>query len=99
MFKVMNKLRMPNSFINMITLLFQNVVVSINIYNQVVKLLGIHRNACQGCPLAPHMFIIVVVKNAVRTSLLKATSNAIPNKYLVNMLRALHLLSEPKSLA
>lgn len=71
------------TFINMITLLFQNIVVSISINNQVTKLFGIHRGARQGCPLAPYMFITVAVKNAVRTSLLKATSfNAIPQQII-----------------
>lgn len=68
---------MPNSFINMIRLLFQDVAISVNINNQASKPFGIHRRVHQGCHLAPDMFIIVgealnaTVKNAVKIGLIK----------------------------
>lgn len=97
-FKVMKKSMMLNSIIDMIRLLFQNVVVSININNQVIKPFGIHKGARQGCPLPPYLFNIVGVKNVVRTDLLKIPSlfNAISNKPLVNMLKNTSLIMRAK---
>lgn len=43
MFKVVEKLGMPNSFINMFRLLFQDASVSIQINNQVTNLFDLHR--------------------------------------------------------
>lgn len=77
MFQVIKKLGVPSLFIHMIRLLFQNVVVSVKINNQVTKPFAIRRDVRQGCPLAPYLFIIVVeplniaIKNAINTNLIK----------------------------
>lgn len=74
-FQVTEKLGMPRFFIHMIALLFQDVVVSININNQVAEPFELHRGVHQGCPLAPYLFIIVAkalnapIKNAMRIGL------------------------------
>ena len=52
-FQVMENLGMLHSFIHMIGLLFQDVVVSINVNNQVTEPFELHRGVHQGCPLAP----------------------------------------------
>lgn len=51
---------MPNSFINMIRLLFRDAIVSININKRVTKPFEVHRGIHHGCPLAPYLFVIIV---------------------------------------
>lgn len=51
---------MPDSFINMIGLLFQDAIVFVDINNQVLEPFEFHRGVCQGCPIAPYVFMIVV---------------------------------------
>ena len=71
---------MPNSFINMIKLLFQDgQSLEMNVNNQVIEVVELHRGVHEGCPLAPYLFIIVaktlhdVVKNVVRVGQIEGT--------------------------
>jgi len=99
MFQVMGKLRMPNSFIKMIQVLFYDARVSININNQTIELLKLHRGVRQGCALAPYLFIIMAeplhttLTHGMRIGSSRALAflNAIPNKSSANMLTIRYL--------
>lgn len=68
MFSVLEKIGMPNVFINMILSLSQNVEVRVNMNNCATNPFQLHRRVRQGCPLAPYLFIVVtnVVKAEIR---------------------------------
>ena len=51
---------MPNSFINMIRLLFQDEIVSTNTSNQVSKPFEVYKRIHHGCLLVPYLLIIIV---------------------------------------
>jgi hypothetical protein len=59
MLQVIEKLGMHTSFICMIRLLFQDATIFVDIDNQRTQPFGIHQGVCQGCHLAPYLFIIV----------------------------------------
>lgn len=70
---------MPNPFIIMIRLLFQDKQsLDISVSNQ-VKAIELHRGVHEGYPLAPYLFIIVaktlndIVKNVVRVGQIEGT--------------------------
>lgn len=79
MFQVMKNLGMPNSFVHMVRLLFQDVVVYVNVNSQASDPCELHRGVCHGCPRAPYMFIIIAkamnatIQNAVRIGLITST--------------------------
>lgn len=69
---------MPNPFIIMIRLLFQDKQsLDISVSNQVT--IELHRGVHEGYPLAPYLFIIVaktlndIVKNVVRVGQIEGT--------------------------
>lgn len=68
---------MLNTFINTIRMLFQDMVVFVDINNQVTQHFDLHRGVHKGCPLAPYLFISSVealsveVLNALRIGHLK----------------------------
>jgi hypothetical protein len=76
-FQVMRNLGMPSAYIKMIGMLFQDTIISVNLNNKVTQPFGLHRGIRQGCPLAPHLFIIMakalneVIKHTMGTGNLK----------------------------
>lgn len=77
MFQVMEKLGVPNFFINMIRLLFKDAFVVIKINNQVTEPFKLHQGVYQGFPLAPYLSIIVAkalyvtIKQVLRIGILE----------------------------
>lgn len=60
MFKVMAKIVMSSVFVSMIPIMFANVEASININSFAKKSFQFHGGVRQGCPLAPHQFLVVL---------------------------------------
>lgn len=97
MLKVMEKLGMPYSFINMIKLLFQDATFLVNIKNQAIGSFVLHKGVCQGSPLASYIFIIfakafnATIKNMARIGLVKgiilpqSNSQQFINQYVDDM--------------
>lgn len=91
---------MPNFFINMIILLFQDAAIYVNINNQTTNPFELHRGIRQGFLLVPYSFIIVAdalnvaVKHAMRYSELQGitlpqcNSQQIINQYVDDILFA-----------
>lgn len=58
-FRIMERLGIPNPFINMIRLLLQDASISININNQVTILFDLHRGVSHGFILeSPGVFVL-----------------------------------------
>ena len=45
-------------FMKMIRMSFHDAMVFVNLNNRVTEPFGLHRGVCQGCPLAPYLFIL-----------------------------------------
>lgn len=71
MFQVTRELGMPSTFIQMIIMLYHIAIIFVNINNQVLEPIEVYGGVCQGCPLTPDLFIVminslnIVVKHAM----------------------------------
>ena len=66
LFMIMDKLGFPQVFIKMVSLLFYDASACIKLNGESSPYFPIQRGVCQGCPLAPYLFLIVAeVLNAM----------------------------------
>lgn len=77
LFDAMAKLGFPDGFVQMVKLLFKEASNHVNVNGRLSPAFPINRGVCQGCPVAPYLFLIVaealnaLVKKQVAANLVK----------------------------
>ena len=68
MIKVLERLGIQGSYLNIIKAIYSNPTVNIKLNGEKLKSIPLKSGTRQGCPLSPHLFIIVleVLATAIR---------------------------------
>lgn len=85
LFRVMATMGFPAEFTSVVELLFQDAQAVVKVNGAHSPSFQIHRRVCQGCPLAPYLFLVLnsMVKHGMWEGIIKGITLPIKNKQQV----------------